>query len=278
MQTIIVATDFSPAAQSALDYTCALLHDKAPVAGEVLIVLLHTYTVPATYTNDGVSVAAMQEAIAYAASRLAAEQQRANSAYRDVRIRTQLETGGLRERLETVVAALHPAAVVVGAGDYSNLWSWGADTLAALRALPVPMLVVPGHLRYTGLQTIGYACNCKNISTATPIAAIRAIALFTQATLHVIHIDTPEVARQPALGGGVDFLKEQLAGIPVEYHHLEHRSFLEALARYIEAHPVGLLLLTPRRYGAWASLFRKSNTKAIARLNRLPVLALRERG
>jgi nucleotide-binding universal stress UspA family protein len=41
---------------------------------------------------------------------------------------------------------------------------------------------------------------------------------------------------------------------------------------------IDLLVIRPHRHGVWANVFGKNNTRAIAHLNTIPILALRGGG
>lgn len=183
--------------------------------------------------------------------------------------------GGFMESIQDQIREEKPALLVMGiSGDYEELWSWDSIVLSALRDLPVPVLTVPKQVTYRPLRRIAYACNFHNVSPHTPVEGVREVVRLTGAQLHVVHVQSP--ATHGAGEEGAHLLESAFGGLDVAYHTLQDKQVVDAIAHYLEDEQMDLLLVVPKRHGIWADLFHKSNTKALARLNRVPVLALRE--
>lgn len=276
MKTIIVTSDFSSSAHNALAYSCAFLNERE---NEAELILLNIYTIPAMYTSDGVAVTTISGALSDAEDRLQEEYEWVKGNYPAIRINTRAILGGFLESLKSQVEILAPVLVIMGtSGKYDNMWSWNTEILNVFRDLTVPVLTIPEHLSYTQVRNIAFACNFTNINLHTPVESLKKIIRFTGATLHVIYVKSNAQTRENITPlkqeATVHELLKELAPL---YHTLQENDVVEAIGHFVKAQSIDLLLVVPRRVGIWESIFHKSHTKALARFNSTPVLALRER-
>src|SRR5689334_22766183 len=98
MSTVIVITNFSAASRNALNYTCAFLNNP-----ETRVLLLNIFTFPGSYSNDGISMAAVSETIANDERLLKEEYKWVRATYPSIKIETEITSGIFLEALEEKV-------------------------------------------------------------------------------------------------------------------------------------------------------------------------------
>lgn len=270
MKPIIVTTDFSPAAANALDYAAALAQ-----AYQFRIVLTHVYTIPVAYAGEGLSLAAVNDDMEDSRQRLKEELGRVKTQYPDLSIEGDIAVGGFLESLQRLTTALDPELMVMGASrDYSELWQWGDDWLEALVSIPCPVLIVPPGIHYKPVKKIAFACDYKKICAPHQVNTIKRMVQRAGATLHIIHV-TPQAAKM-AENKQVTELQQAFADLQPQYHFIEDKHIIKGVSDFTEQHQIDLLLVMPHKHDLWYSLFNKSYTKQLARLNHLPVMAIHE--
>lgn len=274
MATIIVATDFSEASKNALSFICAQLKNNET---GIELLLLHVYTMPSPYTADGMALASVSEGLQIAGQKLEEEKAWLQKQHATLKIETKAAVGTLLDCLEDQVQETKASLVVVGLSrEYSDIWLWDTDILNAIIDLPVAVLTVPEHVRHTSIRNIAFACNYKNISERTPVNIIKGLVQFTGAKLHVVYVSTSVRPKEKNQQKEV-LLHDLLNDIDAEYHTLNEPHVVDAVGRFIQEYHIDCLLVIPRKHGIWENIFQKNHAKELARLNKVPVMALHER-
>lgn len=274
MPTIIVCTNFSETSRNALSYACSLINSK--VNKEVTdILLLHIFTIPANYSGDGIALATINNGISFIEEDLHEELEWVHEKYPGINVIGKVTTGRLLEGLEEQLEEMRASLVIIGAGGhYGDLWSWDNNILNVLRNLSVPILTIPPNVSFRPLQNIAFACNLKNVSQNTPFTTLKNIIRFTEAKLHVVYVAGSDQKKDSSEAKNELLVHEKLDDLQPIYHTLYENQVIGAIGRFIEDQQIQLLLVMPRKHGLWESLFHKSYTKELARLNRLPIMAL----
>lgn len=271
MTTVIVHTDFSVSARNALGYTCALA-DKQ----HVQLVLLHIYTIPEMYTGDGIALTTVRHAFAEAEERLEEEVDWIHHNYSSISITSRAVVGDFMVSLREQVNAFRPALVVIGAGMHSDdLWSFDADIVDAFIDLSVPVLTIPRHVTYAPVHKVCFACNLRYAGPRMPVAAVKEIVRLTGAQLYIVFV-APAADKGIAMQESEAFIKETFAAYNPCCYSLSEADIVENIGHFINEYNIDLLQVVPRRQGIYDSLFHKTNTRALARINTIPVIALRE--
>jgi len=269
---IIVTTDFSGSSRNALDYACALA-----TKGDYKILLLHIYTVPITYTSDGIALTSVYEAFDHAETLLKEEQQWASENFHYINIEIKATTGGLIENLQDEISNGRPELVIMGAvSNYDDLWMWDSELLKALTSLPAPVLIVPMHVRYNEIHNIGFASDYRNVCSLRQISFIKWLTIYSAAQLHVVHITRSKPQDEVVKQENEALLHDALQDATPKYYAIEDPNIIEALAHFVKEQQIDLLIVVPHKHGLWGSITHQSHTKQLAKLNSIPVLALPE--
>jgi len=270
MSTVIVITNFSAASRNALDYTCAFLNNP-----ETRVLLLNIFTFPASYSNDGVSMAAVSETIANDEQLLKEEYHWVKSAYPSIKIETEITTGIFLEALEEKVEEENASLIVMGAsGDYTDLLSWDTNIINAFIDFYVPVLVIPAHVHFRKINNIAFAINYYRKSMETPISMIKRLIHFTKAALHVIHVAPPGEPVDETARDNKRMLKENLQDVNPSYYEPAYVNVIAAIDSFIRDRNVDLLIVIPHRNGIWHNIFHERHTKGLVNVSQIPVLAL----
>jgi hypothetical protein len=266
---IIVTTDFSEGSANALNYACGLAKDH-----ELGIVITRIYTIPDGYAGEGLSLASVDEGIQADRDRLTALLADARNSYPGVDIDGKLVVGNFLGSLSGLSGELHPNVIIMGAiGEYSDLLNWDDDWLNALINISCPVLIIPQHIRYSPIKNIAFACDYKSVCTPSQIAAIKNLVKITQANFYLVHVTPVIDAGEPQ---HIAAYREVFGDLNPVFETVENKQVIKGVADFVPAHDIDLLIVIPRTHGLWYSLFNKSYTRQLAKLNNLPVMALHE--
>jgi len=141
MKTIIIPTDFSPAATNAVNYGV----DMA-LSIDASVLLLHVYNIPVAYGDVPValiSIDEMKKAAEDNIESLKRDLQHITSG--KLQINTETRLGSVIDELEDLCTEIQPFAVVMGTAGYSAVERtlFGSNTLKAIKHLSCPVICVP---------------------------------------------------------------------------------------------------------------------------------------
>jgi nucleotide-binding universal stress UspA family protein len=275
MKTIIVPTDFSPAATNALHYGIEMAK-----ALQASIVLFHAYQVPVSYSDTPillVSVAELQKSAEEQIDKLKTEVEHMTSGA--IKVYTETHMGNTVDELEEYCKKINPFAVVMGAKGHSGLDKvlFGSTTLTAIRHLSWPVVCIPPGKKYgNGIKKIGFACDFKEVVKTTPAGFIKNFVTAFNAELHVLNVDhndrhfTPSTPEQSAL------LHTLLEDAKPVYHFIEHKDVEDGIKYFAEKNNIDLLIAIPKKHKLLEGMFKTSSTRQLVFQSHIPVLCVHE--
>lgn len=270
MAQIIMATDFSPVAQHAAVYAAHLARYL-----QMDLVLFHAYIIPFAYTDSAVPLLNAEEVKVIADDSMDVERLRLKAIEPSLSVTSRIVPGDLIDCLREEISENSPQLIVLGtSGDQEDSILWGSMAVKALRAFTVPVLTVPSKASWTPLSKICFAADYHTINSNTPFSEISSWTKLMNARLSVVHIDTPpaEAMSPPVL------LQTSLAELDPDYHSVSTDKIQEGVQAFINHHQIDWLILIPRKFGFWKSLFHKSRTKMMAQVSHIPILSLHQKG
>lgn len=274
MRTIIVATDFSPAAHNAVNYAT----DMA-LALQAQLVVLHVYQIPVAVTDTPLLMLSVDEL------RDAAEE-KLKTLYDGLMhitsgklaITTVARLGNTIDELEELASNHQPFAIVLGTTGMSNFEAtlFGSTTALAVKHLNWPVFAIPTGKEYgTGIQKIGFACDFNNVRETTPFAEINNLVKIFGASLHVVHIEKESEEDKTKLKES-SILKLWLEESQPSFEFITHDDIEDAINEFAENSNLDLLIVIPKKHSGLAALFHKSNTKQLIFHSNIPVVCMHE--
>lgn len=272
MKTIILATDFSPAAENAANYTA----DMAVSIG-ANILLLHISDMPISYAEMPIA-AIPSNALQEAAELL--EQQKGRMLHHTGgkgSVETMARMGIFFAELKQVCEAVQPYAIAFGCQGTTaaQRFIWGGHTVYAMQHLPWPVLAIPPNIKYTGIQKIGLACDFVKVVPNTPANKIKALVKEFNASLHILNTDAKETF-SPALVFETGMMQEMLETVKPFYHFIASDRVDEGINAFAAANSLDLLIVLPKWHSFFDKLLHESHTKQLALHSQIPLLALHE--
>lgn len=274
MKTIIVPTDFSPIAENALWFAADMAkHINA------CILLLHIYQVPVTVSEvpmvminaDEIELESNNHLLVLKA---VVEKKTMGS----VPVFIQSRLGSVGTELEEVCESIHPFAVVMGThgSSYPGSTGFGSNSLAAIRRLQVPVMVVPPNAIFRPVQKIGLACDLKKVHASTPEKEIKMIVKEFGAELHVLNVDARFEHFGPAGREQSALLHNMLEELHPHYHFIYRENIEESLDDFARRNDIDFLIVVPKKHAFPEGLFHKSCSKKLAANAHVPVMSIHE--
>lgn len=272
MKTIIVATDFSPAALNAVNYAA----EMAQVIKAKLL-LLHVYNLPVGY--NGVPLTVNVDDIKNVADNNMNELKAAVIKKNDdkISVETKIRLGAFFPELKDVCEHVHPYTVIIGSQGTTATERilFGGHAVYAMKHLLWPIITVPEGVSFSSIKKIGLACDFDGVLDTTPVEEIKLLVNDFNAELLVLNTGKkneldPDVVFESGL------LNEMIGDLRPNYHFITNEKTDESIMQFAEQNNIDLLIVLPKRHGLMEMLVHRSHTKNLVLHSHVPVMALHQ--
>lgn len=273
-EVIIASTDFSPAAQHAVQYAADLA-----AALRMKLILFHVHQVPVSYTEIPLT------------ENIEEEVKKAEMELRHLRRRISLENPGelviesrvkvglFFNELEKIAGELEPAFVVMGCQGTTaaERIAFGSHAVHAMKHLQWPLLTVPPGAIYAGLNRLALACDMEKTEETVPDSWIRDFVKETGALLYVVNCNYNIKSADEWLVSS-RHLQNSLKSIHAQYNYLSgNKDISESLLSFIGSEKIDWLITLPRHHGFFHQLTHSSQSRKLLLHSPVPVLTLHNR-
>lgn len=267
MKTILIATDFSDAARHAADYGVELANELG-----FSIHLLHSFSIPFTYTENPIPIVSIEELNAISQKQMDEEIKRLHNNFNNPSITYSISPGEVLDCLNEAAEQYHPELVITGTtGEGGSNMIWGSVAVQALRQLKIPVLAIPVNAEWKGVNNICLACDYKNLDRDFPADILKNWVRLTEASLNVLYVNTTNTELQPDL-----YFVEQIQPVSPQYHTINNASLGAGVSGFIEGNDADWLVIVPKKYGFFEAMFHKSRTDILAKASNIPILAMHQ--
>lgn len=268
MKTLIVSTDFSPAADNAMHYAAHL----ASQAGAEII-LTHVYQIPVSMNDMPIILVSAEELKKGADENLERCAQDLADNYPGLRVRTESRLGDVNEELYNLGKEVNPIAIVMGSHGESGLERliFGSTTLSVIRYSKYPVIAVPAHFKTFSLKNVVLAVDLQG-DRKMPFETILELLELLHVNVNVVHVtnggkNNTELQR--------DILLNQLQPLHPTYKIIQNEKVREGLLNYLTEVQADLLIVLPHEHNLMERLFFKLHTLDIVKHAPVPVMTIR---
>ncbi|MFC0773945.1 universal stress protein [Terrimonas alba] len=277
MKTIIAPTDFSANSLNAVNYAADMANRL-----DAHLTLFHVYTIPTPAIATEVSIPSYDmEALATTAD---ADIQKLKetllSRLNDrVIIHTEIRPGYVINELTAYADSVKPFAVVMGAETTSAFERllFGGKTIAAVKDLPWPLIIVPPTAKFTNIRKVGLACDFREVVDSVRVQEIKELVKEFNAELHILHVsDKPQGTFSAETVEESGLLQEMLDDLHPQYDFLNAPEVEKGVADFAEENKLDLLIIIPKRHSLFSKIFHHSHSKQLVLHTQVPVMSLHE--
>lgn len=270
MKTILIATDFSPAALNAADFAINMA-----LAIDANLFVLNTVEVPFSYGEIPVAVDLQELQTSAEAVMKQLKQELEQKTNRKLIITTEVKVGGFYEGLKNVCESLMPYAIIMGSQGTSatERLLFGSHATHTVENLQWPVITVPASARYSAIKKIGIACEIEKVLDTFPIEDIKKVVKDFNAELHILNTGrtgefNPDIVREAGV------LRYLLEPVDIKFHFITGKDSNEGILDFAESNSIDLLIVLPKRHGFLDKLIHRSHTKQFVLHSHAPVMAL----
>ncbi|MER3465176.1 MAG: hypothetical protein C4329_12975 [Chitinophagaceae bacterium] len=266
MKTLLVATDFSAAADNALHYAARLASRI-----NASLKLLHVYTVPVSMNDMPVLMVSAENLKHNADNGLSRLKEELQKNYGAINVETDSRLGDLRSELEDVCKSNPPLAIIIGAHGVTGFERlvFGSNATAIIRHSKVPVIAVPANYNGSDTKKIVMAFDLQN-NHSLPIDDIKQWVGLLNAELHILHITSNS-------SGEKDERKDLLTrfgDLSVVYEEQYSHDLQKGIEAHIKKIGADMLLIVPHQHNLMERIFFRQHTEDIVYNASVPVLSI----
>lgn len=275
MKTILAPTDFSAGSLEAVKYAA----DMSRALGARLV-LMHVCSMPLSFREMPVTATIVDRWVDDAHSQM--NELRDEIAVRihdEVHLTTEVCHGDVVMEIDDACQRHQPYAVIMGAETMGPVERWlnEAKTLAAVRHLDWPLLVVPPGTKFESIRRIGLACDLRKVVETIPAQEIRELVQMFKAKLHILHVcvETGEHVSEETIEEK-EWLNEILSDLHPKFHFIFDEEVENGIQAWADTHQLDMLIVVPKKHVFPASLFYRRKSPKLVMHAHIPVLAVKE--
>jgi nucleotide-binding universal stress UspA family protein len=273
MKPVIFAPiDFSAVSLNAADYAA-----KLAIELHADLKLLHIVQMPVIYGEVPMPIGNYEHIVDESHQQMQALVRKMSNELEDnVYISYEIKAGSPVYEIAQLSEKEHPLMIVLGTRGLGSLERFllGSVTLSLLKESPVPILVVPEHIKYTKVHKIGFASDLSHVVEETPDKIIAKFTDLLEAELHIIHNDANYHEYEPSYVEEGMLLDTMFATQKHAFHFIHTQFTEEGVIKFAKENNLNWLIVQPKYHGFFDELFGHQHTREFVLHAEIPVLVL----
>jgi len=150
----------------------------------------------------------------------------------------------------------------------------GSNTVRMAETSVCPVMIVPPHAKFNGINNIAMTSDFKNVVETTPVLAIKTILELFSAQLHIVNVDNEHYVSLTE-----EYLDERgkmqklFSDFNPEFYFIGINDFYEAIDEFVKSKNIDMIIVMPKNHRFINSIFSTSHTKKLAFHSPVPILA-----
>ncbi|HEX7412865.1 MAG TPA: universal stress protein [Bacteroidia bacterium] len=273
METILIATDFSDAANNAADYAVGLAKLLS-----TKLVLVNAYNLPYTTYETGTTgdvIGVLQEASNKGLEHLKDRIQQSNK-YR-FGITSYSDVGFAEDMIIETAKKVDADLIVMGiTGEGGRIKEnlIGSTAIKVARNTDVPVFIVPEGVKYHPIRKISFACDLNKTEESDLIYVSRYFGQLFDAELDIVNVEEPMVEFSEEKSKTYAVMNKKLETLSHKSVFITESNTGKALEEYFNEHPTDVVMINPRKHDLFHNLFSRSIAKELAFHCKYPLLCI----
>ncbi len=273
MEAILIPTDFSDAANNAVEYGVELAKYFT-----ARIILVNAYPAPAMEYEMGLSLQ-IADSMRQGSEEGLAKLKRGicDRHKRNFDIECISQMGTPYSVISEVANQCDVEMIVMGiVGESGKLKEHliGSNAVRVARHLEVPTIIVPEKVKYHRIKKMAFACDLDKTDEGTLVYIVKYFAHVFDAELEVINIQKPNEELSLDKAESSLLVETKLKTIKHQNIFTTDENVVHGLKTYLTEHPADIVMVNPKKHNIFHNLFQSSVTKDLAFHLNLPILSI----
>jgi nucleotide-binding universal stress UspA family protein len=273
MKIILAPTDFSKTARNAINYAAEIAKRT-----KSKLVLIHAYHPPVVIAEAPIVLplpADFEKDCMKRLKKIRYDLVSKHGRHLDVDLICQ---NGLAADIITEFARSNKADLVVvgthGAG-YLEEKLLGSVTWELIKSCPGAVLSIPSKVKFKSIKNIVLATDYGQLKSATALDPLKDLASMFKSHIYILNVI--------AEGNGLPTTSQAVQGIKLEhvleahnhsFHSAANKDVVNGINEFVAIRRINMTVMLPRRHSFVQSIFKKSNSKAMAFHTETPLLTI----
>jgi len=271
MSTILYTTDFSDAAENALNFAVRMAESS-----QSKLLLFHTYDIPYDHSERvDADIEAMKKKSRKAMDKLESSI-RSRPDLENLEVETIIGTGSTVTSILETAREVQPNLIVMGTRGASGIKKliFGSNTAEIIMHSEFPVLAIPEEFKFEHIAELVYATDYREADLEI-LSDIIQLARLLDVPVRVLHLtDEDTLTEEIKFRGFKDLVRETINFQNITHELLYSEQFLDGLDRYLEEHLRAIMSLGSYRRNLLERMVNRSTGMEMAYHSRLPLLVL----
>lgn len=273
METILVPTDFSDAADNAVNYAVGLAKYF-----DAKIILLNAFSVPYVMYEPAFQPDLIPVFHEASKERLREVKEKIrNKTSNRIKVECISECNSAFEAIASVIAEKDVDLIVMGivgeAGNFKERFI-GSTAITVARKMDIPTFIIPQTVKFDPIRKITFACDLEGTEETDQIYVARLFSKMLKAELEIVNVGSPteKVSSDKALT--YLYIEDKLHNQKHSIYHVNGENAVTELQNYFKTYPTDLIMLSPKKHGLFYNLLNHSVTSNLAFHLKMPIIAI----
>lgn len=274
MEKILVPTDFSENAETALKYALQLSRS----IGLSEIYLLNATSVP---VNPGDTFVPVTTILLEDSQKLMAEYKQKVEAWDEAKgfiFHVHSEVDDAVTAIKNYANKIKPDLIIMGTKGASGIgeFLFGTVSAATLDHSEYPVLVIPGKTVYFKPESFAFFADLKTLEIKDSLRVLKNLCIALEAQLHLVHVSDDAVMDENELKEKQELL-DYFHGLKMQFHVITSESIYTGMEIFMYDFQPDIVAVLSRRYSFFERIFKTSISKRVAHRTFLPLLSMKEK-
>lgn len=275
-RTILLPTDFSESARSAMQYSQQLYKGRG-----YKYIILNTVEPNAASSNAGMIVNMSEIITKESLEGLKKEKEWLESLPEcEGIVETVQMFGDFVNCVRQIIKDKNVDMVILGTTGASGLKEFfvGSNAAAVIQEIPVPVLTVPFHADFKEISRVVFATDLKSIKKKAILEFLRDLVRKRHAELILLNvIKEDSKVSDSQKSSEKKFLMEYFDSVGVTFDTIKNEDTVEGINAYVNSrNDIDVIAMVPRRKNFFEKIFSKSVAKKVAYHASIPILTLQD--
>jgi nucleotide-binding universal stress UspA family protein len=276
MRTIVVPTDFSEAADSALDYSVNLARETG-----AKLTLLHAHHLP-IFNNENNEQKSQDdpepdfEEVNRQSLQSLAQEISANN--RDVDLESFFKIGAIADIILKTAEENDADLITIGLSKSGLLDKSVLDGHAteAIKRAVTPVLIVPFKTKFKSPTKVLFATDYVELKSDYPIDTLIDFVNHFKAHVYIVNVMKENEKISSKKAASIDNIKKMMKRVDHSFHYPINENVIDGINKFASESGIEMIIMIPHKHNIFYRLFNLSNTKKMTSHSNVPLLIIPE--
>jgi len=273
METILVPTDFSPAAKGAAEYALEFAEFF-----DAKLILVNAFSIPMANTDTMFPLDVVMPLQNVAAKNLETlKSELLLQSEKNIDIECEAEMGSAYDVIDFISKKYDVDLIVMGITSEAGIIKEhliGSSAVKVARNIEIPTFIIPEGVKYHPIRHISFACDMEKTGQISLINIVKSFCKMFEAELEIVNVEGLEEEVSYEKARTSVYIEKKLEEIKHKIVYVSENKVGKGIEDYLESMPTDILVVNPKKHNIFHTLFKENITNELAFHVHVPILAI----